>query len=357
MACILVAGAGLVGRFVAIQLAMRGHEVTAVDADGAALSGLDEHGINTVESRIGGADTELLSSADVVVNALPGSIGDAIRETLLSIEGMRVADLAFAAQDPERFDDLAKRNGALMVHDVGIAPGLSNMVVAQYAERSKLKSVEIRVGGNPQQPDEDWSYMAPFSPSDVIAEYTRPARIRREGKEVVLPALGELHPIEVEGYGLMEAFLTDGLRSLLGSIDAEDMAEYTVRWPGHLERWQKWLLNDENDEKLIAAWAFDSTRPEFTWLQVKCESIDGNTGNFELLDEGGDGWSSMARTTGYVTVEVADMLASGGRLRDTLGAGVHPAEALIAHPDALERCLSTMREAGMCITHSNSEST
>jgi len=354
MARILVAGAGLIGRFVAINLAKRGHEVTAIDTDAVALAGLEAHGVKVVEARIGPDCTELLAHADVVVNALPGSIGDGIRESLLSVPNMRVADLAFAAEDPQRFDDLAKQNGAIMVHDVGIAPGLSNMIIAKFAKSQRLESVEIRVGGNPQQPDEGWSYMAPFSPSDVIAEYTRPVRIKRDGLEVVVPALTERHRIEVRGYGEMEAFLTDGLRSLINTIDADNMAEYTVRWPNHLNRWQQWLQDGEDEGELLAAWAFDASRPEFTWLQINCKGVDKMTRKFELHDEGGNGWSSMARTTGLICSEVADMLASGDQLLDSLDAGVHPAESLIAIPDALENCLKSMRDAGMRITYSDS---
>ena len=73
--------------------------------------------------------------------------------------------------------------------------------------------------------------MAPFSPTDVIEEYTRPARVMIEGREVIIPALSDRHEISVPGHGEMEAFLTDGLRSLTTSIPCSEMAEYTVRWP------------------------------------------------------------------------------------------------------------------------------
>ena len=69
----------------------------------------------------------------------------------------------------------------------------------------------------PSSPDENWSYMAPFSPSDVIEEYTRPARIITDSMIESVDALTDLHQINVTGFGTMEAFLTDGLRSLLNS--------------------------------------------------------------------------------------------------------------------------------------------
>ena len=62
--------------------------------------------------------------------------------------------------------------------------------------------------------DDEWSYMAPFSPHDVIAEYTRPARIIENGEMTVVPAMSDLHTIDASGRK-MEAFLTDGCVLLL----------------------------------------------------------------------------------------------------------------------------------------------
>ena len=77
--------------------------------------------------------------------------------------------------------------------------------------------------------------MAPFSPTDVIEEYTKATRVMIEGREIIIPALSDRHEISVPGHGEMEAFLTDGLRSLTTSIPCSEMAEYTVRWPGHIQ--------------------------------------------------------------------------------------------------------------------------
>ena len=80
-----------------------------------------------------------------------------------------MADLAFTAEDPQTLDQLAKINHASLIYDVGIAPGLSNAILkAAETEWGTLDSGKIWVGGNPQQPDDDWSYMAPLSPSDEI---------------------------------------------------------------------------------------------------------------------------------------------------------------------------------------------
>ena len=340
MARMCVLGGGLVGRFVASTLHTRDHVVRLVDAE-SILDVSSE--IEVVQSQINASNlVDYVSDVDVVINCLPGRIGHSIRENLVSINGMRVADLAFTAEDPRSLDQLAKNSQATLIYDVGIAPGLSNAILkAAETEWGTLDSGKIWVGGNPQQPDDEWSYMAPFSPSDVIEEYTRPARIRRSGRNVTEPALSDRHLVSVPGYGSMEAFLTDGVRSLLNTIDSQELLEYTVRWPGHIDRY---LAGNDSEDELIAAWQFDSGRPEFTWLSVLVTKGQ-QSWKWDVIDEGMNGWSSMARTTGLVTVEVAEMLAD-----DTItDVGVMPPERLGEEKILLDRVVEAMRREGVKI--------
>ena len=345
MARMCVLGGGLVGRFVACTLYERDHTVRVVDS--AKLTNIPS-GIETIQVPVE-LDTlpNLVDGFDVVINCLPGRIGDIIRPVLLSIEGMSVADLAFTSEDPIMYDAMAKNHDSRLIYDVGIAPGLSNaLLMDAQCRMGPLSSARIWVGGNPQQPDDKWSYMAPFSPSDVIEEYTRPARIRRNGINVTEPALSQRHLVKVPGYGEMEAFLTDGVRSLLDTIDSKELLEYTVRWPGHIDRY---LSGNDTEEELIDAWKFDLNRPEFTWLAVEIDSTNG-TERWDIIDEGSAQWSSMARTTGLVTVEVAEMLADGTISEP----GVMPPERLGKDSALLRRLLDTMQKEGVKI-HSSSE--
>ena len=346
MARMCVLGGGLVGRFVATTLHDRGHDVRVVDAE--HIEAISPN-IEYINSRVNSDNLlNCVAGFDVTINCLPGRIGHSIRKHLVSIDGMRIADLAFTAEDPRTLDELAKKNRASLIYDVGIAPGLSNALLkAAEVEMGTLQSGKIWVGGNPQVPDGEWSYMAPFSPSDVIEEYTRPARIRRNGQNVSEPALSERHLISVPGYGQMEAFLTDGVRSLLDTIDSHELLEYTVRWPGHIDRY---LSQEYSEEDLIEAWKFDTNRPEFTWLSVLV-SNGQQLRQWDVIDEGLDGCSSMARTTGLGTVEVAEMLADG-TLADF---GVMPPEVLGTDPKLLHRLVAAMQQAGVQITNHSDE--
>lgn len=339
--CVL--GGGLVGRYVACKLLERGHNVRLIDSE--KISDLPI-AMEVIQERINPESiSKNVAEFDVVVNCLPGRIGHAVRKPLLSINGISVADLAFTAEDPREYNELAIENNARLIYDVGIAPGLSNALL-MFAQRNMetLNSAKIWVGGNPQEPDDEWSYMAPFSPSDVIEEYTRPARFRRGGEIITGEPLTERHFVDVPKYGQMEAFLTDGVRSMLDTIDSSELVEYTVRWPGHIQRY---IDGSDSEEELLKAWKFDVFRPEFTWLAVLA-SDEKTSMRWDVLDEGVSSASSMARTTGLVTVEVAEMLSEGAISQ----LGVMPPEHLGEDQKILERIMNSMRSEGVEISES-----
>ena len=340
MARICILGGGLVGRFVACELLKRNHHILLIDSE--KIEGLPKE-IALLQSHVDpNTISDLVSGYNIIVNCLPGRIGHAIRKPLLSIEGLSIADLAFTAEDPRLFDKLAVKNKCRLIYDVGIAPGLSNMLlISGQKEMPSLMSAKIWVGGNPQKPDDEWSYMAPFSPSDVIEEYTRPARFRRDGLLKTEPALSERHLVDVPTYGKMEAFLTDGARSLLDTVNCSELVEYTVRWPGHIQRF---LDHEYSEEELIDAWKFDESRPEFTWLSIQLQD-ENKIKRWDIIDEGKGKWSSMARTTGLVTVEVVEILSEGL----VSNFGVMPPERIGEEKELLERIVKKMRESDVKI--------
>ena len=327
MAVIHCLGTGLVGAWVAKRLAAAGHEIHAYDLQPHRVMGVDGitvHHCDVIE------DIILMHKngpVDMIVNMLPGDIGH-MATTNLAETTYRIVDLSFSKFTPDRDDEKARDYGSSILWDVGIAPGLSNMFLA-VADRSigPLEKAEVWVGGNPTGPFGEWKYMAPFSPIDVIAEYTRPARVIRDGEEVVLPALSERHMLDTGEHGEMEAFLTDGLRSVLKSIPAVEMSEFTVRWPGHIQKFIDTRDSGGLDEnELIGQWSYNHKIPEFTWMRVRAEGRGGEVLEWEVEDHGGDDGHSMARATGMVTVccveawlEDPGMLPTGAHAPEELG--------------------------------------
>ena len=354
MAAIHCFGVGLVGSYVARKLAESGFTVHAYDPQPHRVLGIrgieihrlefNEDPIEMLLERISSGDGITFDpDLDIVVNMLPGDIGHSSTTSLAELP-WRTVDLSFSEFTPDRDDQKAKENGACILWDTGIAPGLSNMLLSlAYGEMGPLKNGEVRVGGNPTRPSGGWNYMAPFSPIDVVAEYSRPARVIRESELVTLPALSERHEIEVPGKGKMEAFLTDGLRSVLDTIPAVELSEYTVRWPGHIQRFIDERESGKLDvQSLTSDWEYNEKIPEFTWMEVFAEGLDGQKMNWLVQDHGGDDGHSMARTTGLVTLCCIEEWLKQPNM---LPPGVHPPEALSS--DAVRRIVYRMIGEGV----------
>ncbi len=235
MAKILVLGAGMVGSAMARDLAPR-HQVVATDRYSAALARLSD---------IGGIDTKQLDASDdaalraaaaeidLVICALPGFLGFRTLKTLIEA-GSNVADISFMPEDALKLDDLARDRGVVVVTDVGVAPGLDHLILGHHDAHMQVRRFECLVGGLPKERTFPWQYKAPFSPMDVIEEYVRPARKVEAGRVVVMPALSEPELVDFDGVGRLEAFNTDGLRSLIRTMGhVPDMREKTLRYPGH----------------------------------------------------------------------------------------------------------------------------
>jgi saccharopine dehydrogenase-like NADP-dependent oxidoreductase len=282
--------------------------------------------------------------ADIVVSAVPGHLGFQTLKLIIE-EARNVIDIAFFPEDLFDLDSLAKEKGVTAISDIGVAPGMSN-VLTGYASRKldKMEKVRIYVGGLPKIRQWPFEYRAVFSPIDVIEEYTRPARFIRDGKLVEMPALTEPELMDFEGFGTLEAFNSDGLRSLIRTIDCPDMIEKTLRYPGHIDKIR--LLKscgffseepidvkgqsirpiDLTTRLLFPMWDLKDEE-DLTVMQVTAEGTkDGKKVKYswDLADyyDPQTGIHSMARTTGYTATAATRMLLAGLYTRK----GVSPPE-------------------------------
>ncbi len=335
MAHVFVLGAGLVGHAIARDLPDN-YDVTVIDRDQARLHTLTEPRIKTfcLDCVNGQEWLQELKAADLVVNALPGNIGFATLEKLLTLK-KPVVDISFFEQDPFQLQKSAKSNGVTAIVDCGVAPGLSNMLLGMHAFHDDVDSFVCYVGGLPVQRSWPFEYKAPFSPSDVLEEYTRPARLKEKGEIVTRPALSEPQRIDLAPVGTLEAFNTDGLRTLLETVDIPNMKEKTLRYPGHRSLME--ILShcgffspkttevndmpirpmDLTSKLLFEAWKLEPDEPEITIMRVQIEGKKGASGKpfkvrYDLYDTFMLGISSMARTTGYTCTAAVRLILEKG---------------------------------------------
>ncbi len=366
----IVLGCGLVGATMARDLASDSDfDVAVADINADNLARAAARGpIRTVAADLGDPERikQLIRDFDLVLGALPSAIGLASLRAVLEA-GKPYADITFMPEDALDLDEVAKRHGATAVVDCGVSPGLSNMAIGHaHAALDETDRAEIYVGGLPKARHWPYQYKAPFAPSDVIEEYTRPARLREHGREVVRPALSEPELMDFPGVGTLEAFNTDGLRSLLRTLDIPTMKEKTLRYPGHIELMRVLRETGFFDKKeidvrgvrvrpldvtarlLFPQWTHEPGEEEFTVLRVIVEGRRGGERvrhTYDLFDEydAATATSSMARTTAFPCTIAARMLARC----EVAGSGVIAPEVLAARPGVFDRMVRDLRDRGV----------
>jgi len=230
----VILGAGMMGSAMATDLC-RDFEVTVVDARAPALAEVEPLGARTLLADLGdpAALRAAIEAADVVLGALPSRLGLRALETVARA-GKDYCDISFMAEDPRVHDALAREHGATVVYDAGVAPGMTNLCAGFAADQlSPCERIALYVGGLPVKRRPPFEYKAGFSPADVLEEYTRPARLVEGGVVVTRQALSDIEQFDFSDLGTLEAFNTDGLRSLLDTLAVPSMCEKTVRYPGH----------------------------------------------------------------------------------------------------------------------------
>jgi lysine 6-dehydrogenase len=370
---VVVLGSGLVGGLIARDLACdAGLTVVAVDAREeplAKLAGVPRLATRRADLTDPAEVARAVAGADVVALAVPGFMGtQALRAVIRARKP--VVDISFSPEDPLALDDEAKAAGVPVIVDCGVAPGLSNLFVGRsVASLDATGDVVVLVGGLPVRRVWPFEYRLVFSLTDVIEEYTRPSRFRENGCEVVRPALSDPEYVDLPRVGTLEAFNTDGLRTLLRTIDAPNLKEKTLRFPGHIEKMR--MLRDAGffdrtpvsvggvdvvpraltEALLHTAWALPPGDDEFTVLRVEVAGTrDGERRRvvWDLYDRTDPKTraTSMARTTGFPCAIVARLLAEGALTRP----GVQPPEVLGRDEALTARILREVEERGVSIS-------
>lgn len=371
---IVVLGCGRVGATIARDLAADSElAVTATDVSEASVARLRAvaPGIRAEKVDLSSTDAvrEVIAAADIVVGAMPSALGLQTLQTVVEL-GKKYCDISFMPEDALAVHDRAKQTGATAVVDCGVAPGLANMLIGHAAAAlDEVEQVVFYVGGLPWARHWPYQYRAPFAPLDVIEEYTRPARFIEEGRIVTRPALSEPELLDFPRIGTLEAFNTDGLRSLLTTVKARNMREKTLRYPGHIElmrvlRETGYFSKDAIDaggksvrpidvtaKLLFAHWTPTAGETEFTVLRVivrgKKSGVAINR-QFDLMDETDvkTGQSSMARTTGFPAAIMARMLASG----EFSEPGVFAPEQVAVKGNIMQHMLAELSARGVAIS-------
>ena len=332
---IIVLGAGMVGSAMAIDLA-KNHQVTSADLNLRSLEKIKTNQPNISALQIDVTQTdklhEIIQPFDLVICAVPGFLGYQTLKTIIEAK-KDVVDISFFPENALDLNELAKQNNVTAIVDCGVAPGMGNILLGYHNEQLKITNFECLVGGLPKSKKWPFNYKAPFSPIDVIEEYTRPARYIENSKLVTREALSDVELVDFETIGTLESFNSDGLRSLIHTMPhIPNMKEKTLRYPGHIEYIQvlkksgffdtnkievhgtKISPLDFTNKILFKEWFLEDNEEEVTVMKITMKGINENGESERVIYNLHDEFcqktqtSSMARTTGYTATAAAHLI-------------------------------------------------
>ncbi len=367
---VIVLGGGLVGAPMAYDLASD-FKVTVADRDPAILNKIFKRnpdiGVIMQDLSDSAAVTELVQGFDMVVNAVPGFMGFKTAKAVIKAK-RNCACIAFYEEDPFELDELARENNVSMIIDCGVYPGMgSALIMRAVRQLDSVDSILTYVGGLPEIREWPSQYKAVFSPIDVIEEYIRPARYVENGYDVVRPALSDPEYLFFPKIGTLEAFNTDGLRTLARTIDAPNMKEKTLRYPGHIEKMAVlrelgFFSKDKSLEingtrispmeltgkVLFPNWELKKGEADITVFQSIITGMkDGLRREFtiDLHDRYCPETDviSMARTTGYTATAAIRMMAEG----IFTDKGICPPEYMGKYPACIDFLQEQLRQRGV----------
>lgn len=253
-----VLGSGLMGKEAARDLAASEgvHEVGLADIELKRA----QHAVDQLQNskltayEIDASDEQDLATYmrkfDVVINALFYSFNEKVARTAINV-GVNSVDLGghigHVTDKVLAMKDEAKEAGVTLIPDLGVAPGMINILSGYgVGKLDKAESIKLYVGGIPVRPEPPFEYNHVFSMEGVFDHYTDPSLIIRNGEKQEIESLSEVEKVHFEKFAPMEAFHTSGGTSTLSiSYPDLDTLEYkTIRYPGHAEKFK--LLVDLN---------------------------------------------------------------------------------------------------------------
>ncbi|MFJ7825664.1 saccharopine dehydrogenase family protein [Psychrobacillus sp. NPDC096623] len=200
---------------------------------------------------------KIMKEADVVINALFYTFNEKIARLAVEV-GVHSIDLGGhiggATDSVLILHEKAKAKGITLIPDLGVAPGMINILAGYGASKlDEVNALRLYVGGIPVEPEGIFGYNIVFSLEGVFDHYTDTSHVIREGRLQEVPSLSEVEPINFEEYGELEAFHTAGGTSTLPkSFPNVDTLEYkTIRYKGHADKFKLLVDLGLTDKKTV----------------------------------------------------------------------------------------------------------
>ena len=328
------------GTVIAHAMEMLGHTVSVADTSSEALKLIENHQTGYKTYHINDLDEDLKKilpqSFDLVISALPYHATKKVARVCIE-NRIPYCDLGGSVPVPQEINDYANEVGSAVFTDLGLAPGLVNILAEWgYNELGGADNINMMVGGLPNVPSSNLlGYTVTWSIDGLINEYKDDCEILEDGEIKIVKGMDGLESVPTQELGELEAFYTSGGAShtirTMKERGVKNCSYKTLRYKGHNDI-VKFLIRDcdltdeclteifekgcnSNDDDIIVVRAVVelgnlSWKKEFV---VPSDSL--------VYNDNWDGpmYSAMQKATAFSLASVADLMATTQLLNKPLG--------------------------------------
>ncbi len=255
---VLVVGAGRMGRAIAYGLHQLGVEVSITDiydgaiADAVLNAGFPLYGVDSNVYRD-------YPNWDAVVSASTYTGNLEIAKWAVDNE-IPYFDLGGHVGTSKEIQDYATYHNGIVFTDLGLAPGLANILAEiGYKELKDMgdtpRSISIRVGGLPNSISEGGllQHAITWSLEGLVNEYLDDCKVLENGEFTTVPGLSGIEQLDFGSMGVFEAFNTSGgiahTLERMKDLGLKDVNYKTIRYRGHRDK-IKLLIELAGDNRL-----------------------------------------------------------------------------------------------------------
>lgn len=247
----------------------------------------------------------LRSNPDLVISALPYHLNWNIAKECV-LKRIPYFDLGGHIETSDKINELAKKNHSLCLTDLGLAPGLINIMACHMANSNPdtPHSVYMTVGGIPSSriPGDPLNYNLTWSFDGLVNEYSDDCLILQDGEIVQVPSLSPIHK-----EGEFESALTSGgachSLHIFKEMGVRNCEYRTLRWPGHFDN-INWLLDSTLGTQELKALldVYGEPRPNMIVMKVRLEYENKTILTYSHTVYDDDEFSAMQKTTAFACV-------------------------------------------------------
>lgn len=220
-------------------------------------------------------DLDIIKKFDLVISMLPAFLHYSVAKQC-AMDGVNMLTASYVSEEIKALESQFESNGALLVMEMGLDPGIDHMSAMKVLDRIRDSSLELKAfetftGGllAPSTDDNPWEYKFTWNPRNVVLAGQGYVKFLQQGKYKFIPyhkLFKRTEVIHIPEHGYFEGY---GNRDSLKYLDAyklhgiDTLYRGTLRRSGFCKAWDTFVQLGATDDSFEMAEVATMTHRQF----------------------------------------------------------------------------------------------